>query len=132
MKMSNKQTLPDRAHHVFIDAGGDTFDDMIGLLDHFVEGVREEKMSTVSGGYSSGGFFVYRQSAITHDEYMAVIDQRNSGEYHMRSDDELMADAERDALRAEVERLRDELRKSDRALADINDALNSGDGVYRP
>lgn len=104
--MTTLKQLPERAHHVFIDVGGDTFDDMMSLVDHLIEGVRDGGASTVSGGYSSGGFYVYRQSAITHDEYMAVIDQRNSGEYHMRSDDELMADAERDALRAEVESLR--------------------------
>ena len=107
--MTTLKKLPERAHHVFIDVGGDTFDDMMSLVDNLIEGVRDGGASTVSGGYSSGGFYVYRQSGITHDEYMAVIDQRNSGEYHMRSDDELMADAELEALRAENARLRAEL-----------------------
>ena len=107
--MTTLKKLPERAHHVFIDVGGDTFDDMMSLVDNLIEGVRDGGASTVSGGYSSGGFYVYRQSGITHDEYMAVIDQRNSGEYHMRSDDELMADAELEALRAENARLREAL-----------------------
>lgn len=75
--MGNEGTMstppaPQRAYHLTIDVGADTFADLIDLLHHIEYTLHAGSTNVTSGGYASGGMWhLAHDPAMTHDRYAA-------------------------------------------------------------
>jgi hypothetical protein len=65
---------PKRKFNLELSVGGDSWDDMIGLLDHYRDLMAQGQVKCVSGSPSCGGFYEWTCDLdMTHDKYMEAI-----------------------------------------------------------
>lgn len=77
--MSEKIEQPQRAFYVEMKVGGDTKEDLIGLIEEFLQCIKNGGDNCVTGGYGEGGYFELKQnSEMTHDKYVTLLEVFNA------------------------------------------------------
>lgn len=71
---------PRRAHHLTLEVGADTYEDLIYALKQIIFDIERGSRQSVSGGYSTGWILSYStDETMTHDRYFALLDTYIAG-----------------------------------------------------